>query len=51
MKPRRNVPSVEGAITGWPSTWPVLAARSRSQSSIESAPSAIAETKLIALAR
>jgi hypothetical protein len=41
---RRNVPSVEGAIARCPSTAPVSPARSRSQSSIESAPAAIAWT-------
>jgi hypothetical protein len=39
---RRNVPSVEGASTRWPVTRPVRPVRSRSQSSIESAPNSIA---------
>jgi hypothetical protein len=47
---RKNVPSVEGATTRWPSTAPVRPARSTSQSSIESEPSAIAETSVITLA-
>jgi hypothetical protein len=35
---RRNVPSVEGAMTRWPSTWLVAPVRSRSASSIQSPP-------------
>src|SRR5215218_8178246 len=39
---RRKVPSVDGAIALWPRTASVPPARKRSQSSIESAPAAIA---------
>ncbi len=44
VKPRKNVPSVEGASTRWPTTRLVSPTRSTSQSSIESAPSSIACT-------
>jgi hypothetical protein len=47
---RKNVPSVEGAATGWPSTSPVRPARSTSQSSMQSAPNAIAEISVMTLA-
>jgi len=49
-KPRRNVPSVEGAITRCPSTSAVRPARNTSQSSMQSAPSAIPEISVITFA-
>jgi hypothetical protein len=44
---RRNVPSVDGAATRWSSSSAVRPDRSTSQSSIESAPSTIAEISVI----
>jgi len=44
---RKNVPKVEGAITRCPSTLAVRPARNTSQSSMQSAPSAIADTNVI----
>jgi hypothetical protein len=44
---RKNVPSVDGAATRWPSTAPMRPERTMSQSSIESAPSSIAEINVI----
>jgi hypothetical protein len=39
---RRNVPSVDGASTRWPSSWAVWAVRSTSASSMQSAPATMA---------
>jgi len=46
---RKNVPSVDGAATSCPSSASVRPARSTSQSSMQSAPNAIAETSVITL--
>jgi hypothetical protein len=46
---RRNVPKVEGAEIRWPSTAAVCPDLSTSQSWMQSAPSAIAESIVIAL--
>ena len=49
MNERRNVPSVEGAITRCPSTAAVDAVRSTSASSMKSPPAIIESTRVITL--
>ena len=49
MKLRRNVPSVDGANTAWPSTAAVAPARRASASSIESPPASAEWIRVIAL--
>jgi hypothetical protein len=49
VKARKNVPSVEGAATLCPSTRLVCPERNTSQSSMQSAPSIIADTKVMTL--
>jgi hypothetical protein len=46
---RKKMPSVDGAATRWPSTWPVDPARSRSASSIHSPPARAEWISVIAL--